>query len=55
VQKLSTEIGTALTNPDMRKRFGDMGLVAKSSTPDELGQFLQSEITRWRAVLTKKP
>jgi tripartite-type tricarboxylate transporter receptor subunit TctC len=55
VQKLSTEIGAALTNPDMRKRFGDMGLVAKSSTPEELGQFLQSEITRWRAVLTKKP
>jgi hypothetical protein len=32
-----------------------MGLVAKHSTPEELGKFLQSEMTRWRAVLAKKP
>jgi tripartite-type tricarboxylate transporter receptor subunit TctC len=55
VQKLNTEISAALNGADLRKRFGDMGLVAKSSTPDEFGKFLQSEMTRWRAVLTKKP
>ena len=55
VQKLNTEISAALGSADLRKRFGDMGLVAKSSTPDEFGTFLQSEMTRWRAVLTKKP
>src|SRR5207247_1467840 len=31
------------------------GLRAKHSTPEELGKFLQSEMTRWRAVLAKKP
>ena len=55
VQKLNAEIGAALANPDLRKRFTDMGLVAKHSTPEELGKFLQSEMTRWRAVLAKKP
>ena len=55
VQKLNTEIGVALANPELRKRFTDMGLVAKNSTPDEFGKFLQSEMTRWRAVLAKKP
>jgi tripartite-type tricarboxylate transporter receptor subunit TctC len=55
VHRLSTEIGAALANPDLRKRFADMGLEAKHSTPEELGKFLQSEMTRWRAVLTKKP
>ncbi len=54
VQKLNAEIGAALANPDLRKRFTDMGLVAKHSTPEELGKFLQSEMTRWRAVLAKK-
>jgi len=39
----------------LSKRFGDMGLVAKSSTPEEFGKFLQSEITRWGAILAKKP
>ena len=55
VLKLNAEIGTALSNPDLRKRFGDMGLEAKHSTPEALGKFLQSEMTRWRVLLTKKP
>jgi tripartite-type tricarboxylate transporter receptor subunit TctC len=54
VHKLNTEIGVALSNPDLVKRFVDMGLVAKHSTPEEFGKFVQSEITRWRAVLAKK-
>jgi len=55
VQKLNAEIGAALSSPDLRKRFADMGLVAKHSTPEEFGKFLQSEMSRWRAVLAKKP
>ena len=29
----------------------DMGLVAKASSPEEFGTFLQSEMVRWKAVL----
>jgi len=54
VLKLNAEIGTALATPDLRKRFTDMGLVAQSSTPEEFGKFLQSEIARWRVLLGKK-
>jgi tripartite-type tricarboxylate transporter receptor subunit TctC len=53
VQKLNTEIATALAAPDIRKRFGDMGLEAKHSTPEAFGKFLQAEITRWGALLKK--
>jgi tripartite-type tricarboxylate transporter receptor subunit TctC len=55
VLKLNAEIGAALALPDIRKRFGDMGLVTKHSTPEAFGQFLISEIARWRALLAKKP
>jgi tripartite-type tricarboxylate transporter receptor subunit TctC len=55
VQKLNAAIGTALSNPDLNKRFIEMGLVAKHSTPEEFGKFVQSEMSRWRAVLPKKP
>jgi tripartite-type tricarboxylate transporter receptor subunit TctC len=55
VQKLNAEIGAALASPDLAKRFADMGLVAKHSTPEEFGKFVESEIARWRAVLGKKP
>ena len=41
---------------DLRKRFDDMGLVAKASTPEEFGTFLFSEMARWKAVLgNRKP
>jgi tripartite-type tricarboxylate transporter receptor subunit TctC len=55
VQKLNAEIGVALSNPDLSKRFIEMGLVAKHSTPEAFGKFVQSEMSRWRTVLTKKP
>jgi tripartite-type tricarboxylate transporter receptor subunit TctC len=55
VLKLNAEIGRALESPDIRKRFTDMGLVAKSSTPEEFGKFLEAEIAKWRVLLGKKP
>jgi tripartite-type tricarboxylate transporter receptor subunit TctC len=55
VQKLNAAIGEALANPDLNKRFIDMGLVAKHSTPEEFGTFVQAEMKRWRVVLTKTP
>ena len=55
VQKLNAEVGAALSNPDLVKRFTDMGLVPRASTPEEFGKFVQSEVVRWRGVLTKKP
>lgn len=53
VMKLNAEIGAALALPDITKRFDDMGLVPRHSTPEAFGQFLQSEINRWRALLKK--
>lgn len=50
VQKLNAEIGRALAMPDIRKRFDDMGLVTKHSTPEEFSGFVQSEIARVRAL-----
>lgn len=55
VMRLNGEIAKALASSDLIKRFDDMGLVAKASSPEEFGAFLQSEMARWKAVLTKKP
>jgi tripartite-type tricarboxylate transporter receptor subunit TctC len=56
VMRLNSEIGKALGSPDLRKRFDDMGLVAKASSPEEFGTFLFAEMNRWKAVLgNKKP
>jgi tripartite-type tricarboxylate transporter receptor subunit TctC len=55
VLRLNSEVGKALAAEDLRKRFDDMGLVAKASTPEEFGAFLVSEMNRWKGVLAKKP
>jgi len=55
VMRLNGEIARALGSDDLRKRFDDMGLVAKASTPEEFGSFLVSEMNRWKGVLAKKP
>jgi tripartite-type tricarboxylate transporter receptor subunit TctC len=51
ITRLNSEIRKALESEDLRKRFDDMGLVAKASSPEEFGTFLQSEMVRWKAVL----
>ncbi len=56
VLRLNAEIGKALGSPDLKKRFDDLGLVAKPSSPEEFGAFLFAEMARWKAVLGgKKP
>jgi len=55
VLRLNGELTKILTSDDVKKRFEDMGLVPKPSSPEEFGKFLQSEMTRWKALLVKKP
>ena len=54
VMRLNAEVAKALQSDDLRRRFEEMGLVAKASAPEEFGQFLQSEMNRWKG-LVKKP
>lgn len=51
VMKLNDEIGKALSSSDVRKRFDDLGLVPKSSKPQEFGDYFIAEMTRWKALL----
>jgi tripartite-type tricarboxylate transporter receptor subunit TctC len=55
VARLNGELVKILGSEEIRKRFEDMGLVAKASTPEDFGKFLQTEMTRWKALLVKKP
>ena len=54
IMKLNAEVGKALAAPDINKRFLDMGLVVRPSTPEEFTKFLAGEISRIRAVTPKK-
>jgi len=57
----SNTLGAALVakaEPDgytLLQAAANMGLEVKHSTPGAFGKFLQSEMTRWQALLVKKP
>jgi tripartite-type tricarboxylate transporter receptor subunit TctC len=54
LSKLNSELSKVLQSDDIKKRFEEMGLVAKSSSADEFGGFLVSEMNRWKAILGAK-
>ena len=56
VDKLVSSLQTALTNPDLQKRFADLGSViypVSMQTPDGLARHLKSEIDKWGPIIKK--
>jgi tripartite-type tricarboxylate transporter receptor subunit TctC len=51
VTKVNTELRNALASPAFLKQFDTMGLIAVSSTPDELRERIRSELARWNKVI----
>ena len=50
IAKLNKTLNEALAEDTVKKRLLAVGVVIKSSTPDEFGKFLASEYKRWNAV-----
>lgn len=53
VKKLNAALVEVLADPAIQKRFADLGVEARSSTPQEIGDRLKSDITKWSAVIEK--
>ena len=51
IERLQPALQQVLTNPDLRKRYADEGLILAPSTPAELGAFLGKEVQDWAAVI----
>ena len=51
IERLQPALQQVLTNPDLRKRYADEGLILAPSTPAELGAFLGKEVQDWGAVI----
>ena len=52
VERFNKELNAVLTEPDVLKRLAEQGSDVETSTPAELKAFVQSEIARWRKVVT---
>jgi tripartite-type tricarboxylate transporter receptor subunit TctC len=53
VQKLNAALVDVLADPALQKRFADLGVEARSSTPEEIGARLKDDIRKWSAVIEK--
>lgn len=49
--KLSTDLRKVLADPDVKRRFDEIGGVVIGSTADEMRTHLANEIRKWRAVV----
>ena len=52
VDRVSLEAKKALTDPDLKKKLDDQGIVPMGTTPDEFRAFVTDEIARWKKVIT---
>ncbi|OGA22855.1 MAG: hypothetical protein A3I02_00245 [Betaproteobacteria bacterium RIFCSPLOWO2_02_FULL_67_26] len=51
VARLNAEAVRALARPEVRKRFAATDLATESSTPQELGKYMRSEVAKWAKVV----
>jgi tripartite-type tricarboxylate transporter receptor subunit TctC len=51
VNKLNQALVEIVKAPETQKRFVDLGLQPISSTPDELGAYMKTELVRWGKVV----
>jgi tripartite-type tricarboxylate transporter receptor subunit TctC len=51
VDRVNQELAKALRDGDVQKRFGELGVEARTSTPGELRDFFVSESKRWTQVV----
>lgn len=48
---LNAQVKRALAEPDVKRRFADLGITAEDSTPDGLDAYIRSEIAKWTKVI----
>jgi len=51
IEQLNQAAVKAIATPELQKRFGEVGVEARSSTPKELHDFFASEAARWTRVV----
>jgi tripartite-type tricarboxylate transporter receptor subunit TctC len=51
IERLQQEVARAVAAPDVQKRFAELGVEARASTPAEMKKFFGNEVQRWAKVV----
>ena len=53
IERIHQEVTKAVASPDVQKRFADLGVEGRASTPEELTKFFAGESRRWSQVVER--
>jgi tripartite-type tricarboxylate transporter receptor subunit TctC len=53
IATLNRALREVLADPDLKRRALDLGIVARSSTPDEVQAHMRADIAKWSAVIER--
>jgi tripartite-type tricarboxylate transporter receptor subunit TctC len=51
IARLNTEVVKLLQDPETRERLAAQGFEVRTSTPDQLGNYIKNEITKWAPLV----
>jgi hypothetical protein len=51
IDRLNADLTNALKDPELRERLLASGFELRTSTPQQLGQYIRSEIAKWSVVV----
>ena len=51
IKRVHAELEKALAAPDVQKRFAELGVEPRASSPEQLKEFFVSESKRWTRVV----
>jgi tripartite-type tricarboxylate transporter receptor subunit TctC len=51
IERIHQEVVKALAAPEVQKRFSDLGVEGRASSPEELRKFFAAEVQRWAKVV----
>ena len=54
IERLNTEVRTALAKPQTHQRFVELGGTPGASTPAEMHAFIEREIAKWKSVIAAR-
>jgi tripartite-type tricarboxylate transporter receptor subunit TctC len=53
VDRLNKALNEVLADPEIRKRIEDHGADVETSSPDQLGALVKSELAKWKGVVER--
>jgi tripartite-type tricarboxylate transporter receptor subunit TctC len=53
IKRLSTQMGTILNNPEVKTQLASRGFDVQTSTPEQLGAYINAEVTKWAPIVKK--